>query len=225
MSRFIEIHRGSSVYLVNADAIRYVSRYGRFGSVGTIQLDQKWEIYFDDPFEDVRRKLLDAAKEEKRNLPPSPPIKSKEEACPPASPEIPPPARACEGNLTCEGFIVPTLDEVKAYATTNGISADIAESFWLNCNATGWRYKGSAIYDWHSMLKAWQRARKRFDDKEAKREARIDAKIDARAAHIDAKMDAREAKREKRMGGRRKADNNVEMTDEVREEVRRDFSF
>ena len=42
----------------------------------------------------------------------------------------------------------------------------------------------------------------------------------------DAKMDEREARRERRAGGgRRKADNNVEMSDEVREEVRRDFTF
>jgi hypothetical protein len=60
--------------------------------------------------------------------------------------------------------------------------------------------------------------------------AHIDAKMDARderrTAHIDAKMDEREAKRERRAGGgRRKADNNVEMSDEVREEVRRDFAL
>ena len=56
-----------------------------------------------------------------------------------------------------------------------------------------------------------------------KRKQARDAKL---TAHIDAKMDEREAKRERRAGGgRRKADNNVEMSDEVREEVRRDFTF
>ncbi len=54
---------------------------------------------------------------------------------------------------------------------------------------------------------------------------KADERAERRTAHIDAKMDEREAKRERRTGGgRKKADNNVEMTDEVREEVRRDFT-
>ena len=57
-------------------------------------------------------------------------------------------------------------------------------------------------------------------------EKRVDEREARRTAHIDAKMDEREARRERRAGGgRRKADNNVEMSDEVREEVRRDFTF
>ena len=64
---------------------------------------------------------------------------------------------------------------------------------------------------WTSACVTWQK----IDDRRAKL-----------TAHIDAKMDEREAKRERRTGGgRRKADNNVEMSDEVREEVRRDFTF
>jgi len=83
---------------------------------------------------------------------------------------------------------------------------------------------------WTSACVTWQKR----TDAEKKREAELTAHIDARAdereakrtAHIDAKMDERERRRERRSGGgRRKADNNVEMTDEVREEVRRDFTF
>jgi hypothetical protein len=65
------------------------------------------------------------------------------------------------------------------------------------------------------MLMSFNRGRKRLETNDAKR-----------TAHIDAKMDEREAKRERRAsGGRRKADNNVEMSDKVREEVRRDFDI
>jgi hypothetical protein len=54
----------------------------------------------------------------------------------------------------------------------------------------------------------------------------MDEREEKRQAHFDAKMDERERKRERLgVGGRRKADNNVEMTDEVREGVRRDFNF
>ena len=125
-------------------------------------------------------------------------------------------ARTREGNLTCEGFLVPTLDEVKRYAATLGITDETATDFWYLFDGQGWKTKnGSLIHNWRSMLMSFNRGRKRLETNDAKR-----------TAHIDAKMDEREAKRERRAGGgRRKADNNVEMSDEVREEVRRDFTF
>jgi hypothetical protein len=125
---------------------------------------------------------------------------------------------------------IPTLDEVKSVASSLGIPAETAEDFWNTNSATGWTYKGSRIIVWHPLLKAWHRAKKRAEAREKAQLERIDAKMDEREAkrqaHIDAKMDEREAKRERRsVGGRKKADNNVEMTDEVREEVRRDFAL
>ena len=125
-------------------------------------------------------------------------------------------ARTREERLTCEGFIVPTLDEVKKHAATLGISDDTATDFWYLFDGQGWRTKGGAfIYNWRSLLTSFNRGRKRLEMGDAKRQA-----------HFDAKMDERERKRERRAGGgRRKADNNVEMSDEVREEVRRDFTF
>ena len=99
----------------------------------------------------------------------------------------------------CEGFRVPTLDEVKEAAPGLGVDAETAEDFWTYYDAIGWNHKGSSILNWHSLLKIWQRARKR--------------------------LAAADSKREKRIGNRRKADNNVEMSDEVREEVRRDFDL
>ena len=126
------------------------------------------------------------------------------------------PARTREGNLTCEGLLVPTLDEVKRYAATLGITDETATDFWYLFDGQGWKTKnGSLIHNWRSMLMSFNRGRKRLETNDAKR-----------TAHIDAKMDEREAKRERHTGGgRRKADNNVEMSDEVREEVRRDFTF
>ena len=220
MSRFIEIHRGSSVYLVNADAIQYVSQRGIFDAKGTIHFDKRCEIYFDDPFETVRRKLLDAAKEGKENFPPTTPHKEKGEVQ-----QVPPPARACEDSLACEGVLIPTLDEVKSAAPGLGVDPETAEDFWNFFYALGWKYKGDTIRKWQPMLKAWKNTRLRLEKRDEKLIAHFDERAEKRAAHIDARMDEREAKREKRIGGRRKADNNVEMSDEVREEVRRDFAL
>ena len=220
MSRFIEIHRGSSVYLVNADAIQYVSQRGIFDAKGTIHFDKRCEIYFDDPFETVRRKLLDAAKEGKENFPPTTPHKEKGEVQ-----QVPPPARACEESLACEGVLIPTLDEVKSAAPGLGVDPETAEDFWNFFYALGWKYKGDTIRKWQPMLKAWKNTRLRLEKRDEKLIAHFDERAEKRAAHIDARMDEREAKREKRIGGRRKADNNVEMSDEVREEVRRDFAI
>ena len=115
------------------------------------------------------------------------------------------PARTREEDLTCEGFLVPTLDEVKKHAATLGISDETATDFWYLFDGQGWRTKGGAfIYNWRSLLTSFNRGRKRLE--------MGDAKL---TAHIDAKMDEREAKREKRSGGgRKKADNYIASTPE-----------
>ena len=102
---------------------------------------------------------------------------------------------------------MPTLDEVKSYAAAALIAEDVADDFYNYCDAMGWRYKGNVICNWRAMLKAWQRARKRFADR--------DAKI---TAHIDAKMDARERKRETQMASRRRPINWIDCTEEERKE-------
>jgi len=181
-----------------------------------------------EPYESFVARIHEASKKKKEKSPYNP-LKEKEEAVGGIG-GYTTPARACEGNLTCKGFLVPTLDEVKAFAAANGIDAETAEDFWFSCDGTGWKYKGNAIINWRSMLQSWNRARKRKAAQAASELARMEKRVDERearrTAHIDAKMDEREAKRERRAGGgRRKADNNVEMSDEVREEVRRDFTF
>ena len=183
-----------------------------------------------EPYDTVVAKILAATAKEKENIPPTPPIREKESPTEVIERE-PTPARTREGSdLTCGGFLVPTLDEVKSVAASLGIPAETAEDFWNTNSATGWTYKGSRIIVWHPLLKAWHRAKKRAEAREKAQLERIDAKMDEREArrlaHMDAKMDERERKRERRSGGgRKKADNYIEMTDEVREEVRRDFTF
>ena len=237
MSAFIETTIYERDALVNVDAIemimpdsegehsiiRFRRPFEQTQEDGTMVCDglQYNEDEALEPYESLKAKILAAygavqaaEREGKRNLPPTPPIKRKE----PIEIENPR-ACACEGDLTCEGALVPKLDDVRAYALANGIPAETAEDFWNTNSATGWVYRGSKVINWHPLLHAWHRSVKRYAAREAAREA-------ARTAHIDAKMDEREAKRERRAGGgRRKADNNVEMSDEVREEVRRDFTF
>ena len=162
--------------------------------------------------------VLVRTSKEKENLPPTPPIREKEGT----HTDTP---RAC----VREGFLVPTLAEVAAYIKANGLSVD-AEKFWNHYNAIGWKVGKSPIRCWQSVCHVWDRGDKRQALKEAAQLAHFDAKADERAekrqAHIDAKMDERERKRERRaVGGRKKADNWVAMTDEVREAVRRDFDF
>ena len=150
---------------------------------------------------DALEALSVGAKEGKETFPPNTPYKEKGESI-----EINTNARTREGKLTCEGFLVPTLDDVKAHAAMLGIPADIAEDFWNTNSATGWTYRGSRIVKWGPLLQSWHRSVKR-------KQAR-DAKL---TAHIDAKMDEREAKRERRTGGgRRKADNWIPSTEAER---------
>ena len=153
---------------------------------------------------DALEALSVGAKEGKETFPPTTPYKEKGEVCP--SPDTN--AHAC----ACEGMVVPTLDEVKAYAASAFIADDIAEDFHTYYDAMGWRCNGDIIRNWRPLLKSWQRARKRF--------AARDAKL---TAHIDAKMDEREAKREQARskaeaayGRARKADNWIPSTEAER---------
>ena len=179
------------------------------------------EDHVQEPYDSLKAKILAAtAKEGKETFPPTTPHKEKGEVQ-----QVPPPARACEESLACEGVLIPTLDEVKSAAPGLGVDPETAEDFWNFFYALGWKYKGDTIRKWQPMLKAWKNTRLRLEKRDEKLIAHFDERAEKRAAHIDARMDEREAKREKRIGGRRKADNNVEMSDEVREEVRRDFAL
>ncbi len=160
---------------------------------------------------DALEALVTTAKE-KENLPPTPPIREKEVQ------QVPPRARTCEENLTCEGVLIPTLEEVKEAAPGIGVDAETAEDFWNFFYGLGWKYKGDTIRKWRPMLKAWKNTRSRLERRDEKLIAHFDARAERRQAHIDAKMDEREAKRASRpsASGRRKADNWVGSTEEQR---------
>ena len=161
--------------------------------------------------------------------------KGKRETFPPTTPlkeKVPSQSvTACarEGNLVCEGFLVPSLHDVQAYAATLGIPADTAEQFWNVYDGLGWRFKGEPIRKWRPLLKAWNNARKRFearDAKEAERMTRVAHEIaDKRTAHIDAKIEERERKRgaspQRGSLSQRKADNWIPPT----ENERKEFSY
>ena len=205
MSTFVEIVRGSTHYLVNVDSIRYVSSYGMYGAGGTIVFNRKEELSFAEPYESLVARILAATSKEEKGKHPHTPLKEKGEKG----------ARITTRARTCEGIHLPDIETAIAVAATLNIDAETAKDFWYFYDGQGWRAKNGAVLNWQSMLMSFARGRKRLEMKEAER-----------TAHLDEKMDAREAKRERRAGGgRRKADNNVEMSDEVREEVRRDFTF
>ena len=217
MSRFIPIktyHNGFVVdALVNIDHILMVwlpdYRDDMPGECFYHMTDGFTTEHAAEPYDSLVAKILAASTaKEKENLPPTPPIREKEVR---PSPDTPARTRE-ESDLTCGGMVVPTLDEVKAFAAANGIAADMAEDFHNYCDAMGWRHNGGVIYSWRAMLKAWQRARKRFAAKDAKL-----------TAHIDAKMDAREAKRARQM--QKRADNYIAPTEEQLKEVERDYTF
>ncbi len=152
---------------------------------------------------------------EKENLPPTPPIREKETLC----------AKRAKRAHARERFKKPTVEEVAAHIAEKGYTFD-AEEFWNFYESKGWRVGSHVMSSWTSACVTWQKIEKRRAKREAHLDLKMDERADKRTAHIDAKMDEREAKRERRAGGgRKKADNNVEMTDEVREEVRRDFTF
>ena len=117
---------------------------------------------------DALEELVRVAKE-KENLPPTPPIREKENT----HTDTP---RAC----VREGFLVPTLAEVAAFIKANGLSVD-AEKFWNHYNAIGWKVGKSPIRCWQSVCHVWDRGDKRQALKEAAQLAHFDAKADERA--------------------------------------------
>ena len=146
---------------------------------------------------------------EKKNLPPAPPIRKKEN-----TPSTEPRARA--------RFVKPTVEEVAAYIADKGYAFD-AEDFYNFYESNGWRVGKNPMKNWKAACATWQKIENQRGRYEAHLDAKMDEREEKRQAHLDAKMDERDRMRGN--SGRRKADNNVEMTDEVREEVRRDFAL
>ena len=157
---------------------------------------------------------------EKENLPPTPPIREKEDR-----------SLSCRSHTTSrarvreEACVPPTPEEAHAYAMEANLSFDV-DAFWDYYEIRGWTICGFPVCNWKALMREWVRRQDRWRREEAKRDARearrlahIDAKMDERAekrtAHIDAKMEEREKQREKRdVSSRRHTSNYVKATPE-----------
>ena len=141
----MEIGKGSSHYLVNVDAIRYVSSYGMFGAGGTIVFNEKEELSFAEPYESLKAKLLAAtAKEEKGKIPHTP-LKERGES-----------NNNNSRTRAREKFVKPTVEEVAAHIREKGYTFD-AEQFWSYYESTGWKVGRNPMKDWKSACVTWQR--------------------------------------------------------------------
>ena len=236
MSAFIETTIYDEPALVNVDAIEMVTPRRHRGEETSLirwrrPSEREGDIDFYDlpnhldmnenealePYASLKAKILEAVKKLKEEEKSSPTPPKREEGN--KENTSTPPARARKD------FKKPTVEEVAAHVAEKGYTFD-PEAFWNFYESNGWRVGSHVMKSWHAACVTWQKT----ENRRAKAQAHIDAKMDERAekrqAHIDAKMDERERERERRTGGgRRKADNNVEMSDEVREEVRRDFAL
>lgn len=204
MSIFIQVDQK----LVNVDAIWYVSKDFPYCS-GEIHFDGANRLTFHEPFLTVVRKILDAtSSKEKENIPPTPPIREKENERENTTPRA----------RTRVKFEKPTLKEVADHVAEKGYTFD-AEEFWNFYESKGWRVGSHVMKSWVSACVTWQKKREREERNEAARTAHLDQKMDEiaekRTAHIDAKMDEREKNREKRAGTiRRHSSNYVQATPE-----------
>ena len=136
-------------------------------------------------------------------------------------------------------FVPPTLDEVREYIAAKGYTFD-AEHFWSFYTAKGWRVGSHVMKSWHAACTTWQKNSDQRNKTEAIRQAYYDAKMDereaVRQAHIDARFDKRDAAREAKQNaaasassnsryynGRLKLSNHVDISEEERNDLLKDF--
>ena len=136
-------------------------------------------------------------------------------------------------------FVPPTLDEVREHIAAKGYTFD-AEHFWSFYTAKGWRVGSHVMKSWHAACTTWQKNSDQRNKTEAIRQAHYDAKMDEREAirqaHIDARFDKRDAAREAKQNaaasasnnsryynGRLKLSNHVDISEEERNDLLKDF--
>ena len=136
-------------------------------------------------------------------------------------------------------FVPPTLDEVREHIAAKGYTFD-AEHFWSFYTAKGWRVGSHVMKSWHAACTTWQKNSDQRNKTEAIRQAHYDAKMDereaVRQAHIDARFDKRDAAREAKQNaaasassnsryynGRLKLSNHVDISEEERNDLLKDF--
>ena len=128
-------------------------------------------------------------------------------------------------------FVPPTLDEVREYIAAKGYTFD-AEHFWSFYTAKGWRVGSHVMKSWHAACTTWQKNSDQRNKTEAIRQAHYDAKMDEREAirqaHIDARFDKRDAaasanNNSRYHNGRLKLSNHVDISEEERNDLLKDF--
>ena len=95
---------------------------------------------------------------EKKEIPPTPPIKNKKENIKEQEERGEHIDAALEGTKQEKKFIPPTIEEIKKYCEERGNNID-AEAFFDFYNAAGWVYGKNKIpvKDWKSCIRTWER--------------------------------------------------------------------
>ena len=128
---------------------------------------------------------------------------------------------------------------MREHIAAKGYTFD-AEHFWSFYTAKGWRVGSHVMKSWHAACTTWQKNSDQREKCEAIRQAHYDAKMDEREAirqaHIDARFDKRDAAREAKQkaaasassnsryyNGRLKLSNHVDISEEERNDLLKDF--
>ena len=113
-------------------------------------------------------------------------------------------------------FVPPTLDEVREYIAAKGYTFD-AEHFWSFYTAKGWRVGSHVMKSWHAACTTWQKNSDQRNKTEAIRQAHIDARFEKRNAAASASSNSRY------YNGRLKLSNHVDISEEERNDLLKDF--
>ena len=113
-------------------------------------------------------------------------------------------------------FVPPTLDEVREYIAAKGYTFD-AEHFWSFYTAKGWRVGSTVMKSWHAACTTWQKNCDQREKCEAIRQAHIDARFEKRNAAASANNNSRY------YNGRLKLSNHVNISEEERNDLLKDF--
>ena len=113
-------------------------------------------------------------------------------------------------------FVPPTLDEVREHIVAKGYTFD-AEHFWSFYTAKGWRVGSTVMKSWHAACTTWQKNCDQRNKTEAIRQAHIDARFEKRNAAASASSNSRY------YNGRLKLSNHVDISEEERNDLLKDF--
>ena len=113
-------------------------------------------------------------------------------------------------------FVPPTLDEVREYIAAKAYTFD-AEHFWSFYTAKGWRVGSTVMKSWHAACTTWQKNSDQRNKTEAIRQAHYDARFEKQKAAASANNNSRYH------NGRLKLSNHVDISEEERNDLLKDF--